>query len=201
MKMKFPLKAASMVAYSVAAFIAIVIFTSTISQAQTTETIKTDKQQKEENYDNLPFMQTKESQTESSSPSAFGLMIRTVGALLLIVGLIVFAGWGLRKFGARFGVGNSNDGTKLTVLSTVPLGSNRSLAVVRFGERTLLIGSTPQSFALLATEDENYSGDNHSVRSVSELLSNEDCFGDELLNAQSRVNANSKILFEGERAS
>lgn len=205
-------KAALLVAYSTAALIVLVILTSTTSKAQQQETNASQQQTeqktdapnqptKEQNYDNLPFMQTKENQTETSSSSAgaLGLMMRTVGALLLIIGLIVFAGWGLRKFsGSRFGA-KSNEGTQLTVLSTVPLGNNRSLAVVRFGERTLLIGSTPQSFTLLATEQEDYTQDNLPVRSVSELLKTENLnsFDNELFNAQNRANTNTKT-WQGE---
>lgn len=212
MKIRFTKKAALLVAYSLAALIVLVILTSTTSQAQTTQTEtnqktesaeqqkdNSNKQQKEENYDNLPFMQTKETQTVSNTSSTFGLMLRTAGALLLIVGLIVFAGWGLRKFGgSRFGSANSKEESKLTVLSTVPLGNNRSLAVVRFGERTLLIGSTPQTFTLLASETDDYISDSHPVRSVSELLKTEELhsFDTELVSAKSRMNTSSNMWQE-----
>ncbi len=69
------------------------------------------------------------------------------------MGLIVAAGWGLRRFGgARFGAARKG-APELNVLTSVSLGSRRSLAVVRFGERNLLIGTTAQSVTLLAEED------------------------------------------------
>jgi flagellar biogenesis protein FliO len=41
------------------------------------------------------------------------------------------------------------------VLTTVAIGDRRSLTVVRFGERTLLLGSTAQSVTLLASDDDD----------------------------------------------
>jgi flagellar biosynthetic protein FliO len=83
-------------------------------------------------------------------PSAVGLLLRTVGALLLIVGLIVAAAWGMKRFGgARFGA-PKEDAPELAVLNSIALGERRSLAIVRFGQRTLLLGSTAQSITLLA---------------------------------------------------
>lgn len=221
MKIKFTKKTAQLVAYSIAVLIVLVILTSTTSQAQTQEAgaqnaqaqtqeagaqqpnadaVK--KEQKEENYENLPFMQSKENQSSSSNSStasSLGMMMRTVGALALIIGLIVFAGWGVRKFGgSRFSMNNSKEESKLSVLSTVPLGNNRSLAVVRFGEKTLLIGSTQQSFTLLATEDEDYLTDSVPVRSVSELLNEETNFNMELVNAQNNSGLNT--MLKGESA-
>lgn len=214
MKIKFTKKTAKLVAYSIAVLIVLVILTSTTSQAQTegsaqnaqsqTKEVQNadaaNKPQKEENYDNLPFMQSKENQpanSNSSTASSLGMMMRTVGALALIIGLIVFAGWGVRKFGGgRFGLNNSKEDSKLAVLSTVPLGNNRSLAVVRFGEKTLLIGSTQQSFTLLATEDEDYLTDTQPVRSVSELLKDETNFDMELINAQNNSGLNTMLKGE-----
>jgi flagellar biosynthetic protein FliO len=140
------------------------------------------------NNEPLPFMESNERQTEDG-PSAAGLMARTLGALLLIVGLIVAAGWGLRKFGgARFGA-TSTDGPGLQVLSNVAVGNNRSLIVAKFGERVILIGSTPQSFTLLATQDKEDELDQPSpARSVSEMLAEDSFsnFNQELMTAQNR---------------
>jgi flagellar protein FliO/FliZ len=121
-----------------------------------------------------------ESQPENheQAPSAIGLLLRTIGALLLIVGLIVAAAWGMKRFGgARFGAPKA-DAPDLAVLNSIGLGERRSLAIVRFGERTLLIGSTPQAVTLIA--------ENHAVtpraQSVAEILnqSTTNSFADEL---------------------
>lgn len=126
----------------------------------------------------LPFMADSTNQQEQAAPSTGGLMVRTLGALLLIVGLIVAAGWGMKKFGgARFGK-IADDAPELSILNTVALGDKRSLAIVRFGNRNLLLGSTPQSITVLA--DEKVS--EHEFRSVADMLSHEpyESFADEL---------------------
>jgi len=102
-----------------------------------------------ENTDSLPFMKDSESANQQA-PSAGGMLLRTLGALLLIVGIVIAGAWAMKRFGgARFGK-PADDAPELAVLNSVGLGEKRSLAIVRFGERTLLIGSTPQSISLLA---------------------------------------------------
>lgn len=104
-----------------------------------------------EESDRLPFMAQESGVDAGSAPSVGGLVVRALGALLLIVGLIVAAGFGMRKFGAgRTTAAGSRE--QLAVLSTVTLGDRRSLSVVSFNGRTLLVGSTPHSFTLLASE-------------------------------------------------
>lgn len=136
----------------------------------------------------LTFM-TESNAPPAEAPSAFGLLARTFGALLLITGLIVAAGYGLKKFGGpRFG--QTQEGAPdLTLLSSLSLGEKRSLAVVRFGQRTLLVGSTPQTLTLLSEEDELPIEERQlttgSSRSVAELLRGDtpDSFRQELSKA------------------
>ena len=130
----------------------------------------------------LPFMADNSTQQEQAAPSTGGLLLRTLGALLLIVGLIVAAAWGMKKFGgARFGKA-VEDAPELSILNTVALGDKRSLAIVRFGNRNLLIGSTAQSITVLA--DDTVS--EHEFQSVADMLSTEsyDSFANELATAQ-----------------
>jgi flagellar biosynthetic protein FliO len=151
----------------------------------------------------LPFML--EDKQESEAPSAAGLMARTLGALLVVVGLIAAGAWGLKKFGgARFGA-PPDDAPPLKIISSVPLGDKRSLAVVRFGGRVLLVGCTPQAMTLLAEQplgeespadpaQEQASTETTGgppFRSVADLLSGEDAppFADELVEAEQRLAA------------
>jgi len=58
-----------------------------------------------ENSDRLPFMADTDRESHEAAPSTTGLMLRTLGALLLIIGLIVAAAWGMKRFGGpRFGI-------------------------------------------------------------------------------------------------
>jgi flagellar biogenesis protein FliO len=117
----------------------------------------------------IPFMQKSET-TISSEPSSGGLMLRTLGAMVLIVGLIFAGAWGLRKLGFGNTKSDADDSFDMAVLSTVSLGSGRTISTLRFGERILLVGSTPQSFTLLADETDNRSQVNVKPMSVAEML-------------------------------
>lgn len=126
----------------------------------------------------IPFMQT-ENPVAINETSSVGLIVKTLGAMILIISLIFFGAWGLKKFG--FGNANSNldeDIPDLAILSTVSLGSGRTISTVRFGERILLVGSTPQSFTLLGDEAEkralNHVSASENRISVAEMLAAED---------------------------
>jgi flagellar biosynthetic protein FliO len=124
-----------------------------------------------------------ERDTHEQPPSAAGLLVRTLGALLLIVGLIVAAAWGMKRFGgARFGTPQENAPT-LAVLNSLSLGDRRSLTIVRFGDRTLLLGSTAHAVTLLAeAENDDFSP---PARSVADILNDEKpaAFSQELFSA------------------
>jgi len=117
------------------------------------------------------FLADERQESAASAPSAAGLLARTLGALLLIIGLIVAAAWALKRMGgARFG-SPRGDAPELTVLATVALGERRSVAAVRFGQRTFLLGSTAQGITLLATEERApASSSTPTPRSVADLL-------------------------------
>ena len=130
--------------------------------------------------DRLPFMQTEQTAT-APEPSNAGLMLKSFGALLLIVGLIFFGAWGLKKFGfGKFGTNESADAPTLAVISTLSVGTNCNLSIVQFGQRTLLVGSTPQSFTLLADETNEADFSPTNSRSVGEMLAEEKSFANEL---------------------
>ncbi len=151
--------------------------------------------------DRLPFMQ--EDQLSAKSPAAESgtgfLLLRTLGAMLLIVGLIFFGAWGLKKSG--YGGVKKNleiDAPELSVVTSVSLGANRTLATVKFGNRILLVGSTAQSFTLLAEEtgDEQTEEDFIALnqpRSVAEILNeHQNSFENNFAEAQKRVNTYDK---------
>jgi flagellar biosynthetic protein FliO len=115
-------------------------------------------------------MEQTQIESGTEAPSTAGLFVRTLGALLLIVGLIVAVAWGLRRFGgAHFGV-PSEEAPELAVLATVSLGDRRALSAVRFGDRLLLVGSTAQAITLLATRVCPPRNVTPRMRSVADLL-------------------------------
>jgi flagellar biosynthetic protein FliO len=137
--------------------------------------------------DRLPFMASEEVEAHGQPPSTMGLLVRTLGALLLIVGLIVAAAWGVKRFGgARFGTPLEN-APPLAVLNSLSLGERRSLTIVRFGDRTLLLGSTAHTVTLLAEAETEDFGPR--PRSVADILDdgNSTTFSQELFSAREHL--------------
>jgi flagellar biogenesis protein FliO len=124
--------------------------------------------------DRLPFMQNEQSPA-AQEPGSGGLLLKTLGAMLLVVGLIFAGAWVAKKLGlGNFNSKNAADDVNLAILTSVSLGSGRTISTVRFGERVLLVGSTAQSFTLLAEDKSEESATSLlNSRSVAEMLDDE----------------------------
>jgi flagellar biogenesis protein FliO len=139
--------------------------------------------------DRLPFMQ-QEQAPAYQEPSSGSLVLKTLGSLLVIVGLIFVGAWGAKKLGLG-GVrsGDASGKADLAMLSSISLGSGRTIATVQFGSRLLLVGSTAHSFTLLAEENRDAGASLHSGRSVAEMLAEETAsFDSEFKLAQTNLN-------------
>jgi flagellar biogenesis protein FliO len=154
--------------------------------------------------DRLPFMHQEDGEhaavpSSSESVSTGGIILKTFGAMLIIVGLIFFGAWGLKKFGYGPKSSKESDAPELSVISSITVGSGRTISTVKFGSRVLLVGSTAQSFTLLAdgADDEPFPfvGAN-APRSVTEMLEAEMSFDQEL----TRADAGLISLFGGGKA-
>lgn len=148
--------------------------------------------------DPLPFMREQQEQAaaETNQPGTGSLLFKATGAMLLIVGLLFFGAWGLKKAGFdRLKPKDAAGALDLAVLSTVSMGSGRTISAVRFGERILLVGSTAQTFTLLADEAATDSLPSPISRSVADLLGEEKgssrkekiSFGNEFEQAENRL--------------
>lgn len=122
--------------------------------------------------DRLPFMRQEQSASVEDEPSSAMLMAKSLGALMLIVGLIFCAAWGARKLGFGNAKPESADAVELSVVNTLTLGGGRSLVAVNFEGRTLLVGSTANAFTLIA-EKQNSVDQISKPRSVAEMLEEE----------------------------
>jgi flagellar biogenesis protein FliO len=138
--------------------------------------------------DRLPFMQNQESQA-AQEPGSGSLLLKTLGAMLIVVGLIFGGAWGLKKLGfGNFNQKNAADDLDLAILTSVSLGSGRTISTIRFGERILLVGSTAQNFTLLAEESKPDAVSLLQTRSVAELLDEEEtAFVAEFAKAEARL--------------
>lgn len=86
----------------------------------------------------------------SSSPLGGGVLLETVGGLLLILGLIFAIGWLLRRFG-RLPMASKGD---ITILSGVSLGPRERAVLLRVGATRLLVGVAPGRVQTLHVLDE-----------------------------------------------
>lgn len=83
---------------------------------------------------------------------ATGLIIRTIGALAMIIGLILAMLYGLRKWGKRI----HGDGLEMIqVLSTRMILPRRYISLVKVPGRILIVGSSDQTMVLLGSLDED----------------------------------------------
>lgn len=144
--------------------------------------------------DRLDFMRT-EDVAEPQEPSSSGLIIKSIGALALVIALLFAGTWTLKKLG--FGGKKptvTTDQVNLAIVSSIAMGGGRTLSTIQFGDRVLLVGTTAQSFTLLA-EDEPF-GNRFSPppRSVADLLAGDDrSFEDELALMTDRWEARERI--------
>jgi flagellar biogenesis protein FliO len=124
--------------------------------------------------DRLDFMRTDDTE-QPEEPSSGGLIIKSVGALALVIALLFAGTWSLRKLG--FGGKKPSpeaENVNLTIVSSIPMGGGRTLSTIQFGDRILLVGATPQNISLLAEEipfDNEFS---RRPRSVADLLAGDD---------------------------
>lgn len=140
--------------------------------------------------DSLPFMQNSEN-SASAEPTSGGLLLKTLGSMFLIIGLLFVGAFFAKKyalFGAKAVI--AEDAPDLRIMSSVSVANGQTISAVRFGERVLLVGSTANSFTLLAEDFEEQESLNETKpKSVSDLLAEENAsFGKELKTAQNRLN-------------
>ncbi len=82
------------------------------------------------------------------------LLIRVIGALALIIGLLLLALYGLRRWGSKF-QGKGSD--LIEVKSVKMLLPKKYLVVVRVGEKNLILGATDHHITLLGSIEEKES--------------------------------------------
>lgn len=136
----------------------------------------------------IPFMPSEEG-AATETVSSTGLLLKTLGSMALIIGLIFAGAWVARKLG--YGPGKAVDPASsfaLSVVTSVSLGNGRNISAIKFGSRTLLVGSTPQTFTLLAEEQSDGQIQCQPPRSVAEMLADDVSFEDHFEKASSQMN-------------
>uniref|UniRef100_U5FCC3 Flagellar protein n=1 Tax=Desulfovibrio sp. U5L TaxID=596152 RepID=U5FCC3_9BACT len=81
--------------------------------------------------------------------SLAGTALHMALALFAILAVIFAAYWLLRRFGPKFGLGPGGRGGMLRLMAHLSLGPRKSVIVVRFLNKDLVLGVTDQSITLL----------------------------------------------------
>jgi len=85
-----------------------------------------------------------------------GAAIQMAIAMLLILGVILLAFWMLKRFGPRLGLGGRAAAHGLRFEGQLALGPKKSIMVVRFLNKLLVLGVTDQSINLLTEVDQSH---------------------------------------------
>lgn len=90
-------------------------------------------------------------------------------ALLFILLLIFAAYWLLRRYGPKIGLGPAGRGGMLRLMAHLSLGPRKSVIVVRFLHKDLVLGVTDQSITLLTEEtaDDDHDSPNGFAAALS----------------------------------
>jgi flagellar protein FliO/FliZ len=96
---------------------------------------------------------------DAAAQSAYGLSsvaAQMALALLLLLGVIFAAFWLIKRFGPRMGLAVSGKHSGLTFMGQLPLGPKRSVVLVRFLNKVMVLGVTEHSINLLTEIDESH---------------------------------------------
>lgn len=84
-----------------------------------------------------------------ADPGLASAAVRMGLALLLILAVILVGFWILRRFGPKIGIGPAGRGGMLRMMAQLALGPRKSVVVVRFLNKDLVLGVTEQNITLL----------------------------------------------------
>jgi flagellar biosynthetic protein FliO len=77
-----------------------------------------------------------------------GMVIRMIGALALILGILMLVFYGVRRWGERFHGGKDDP---IQIIATRMILPKKHLCLVRVGGMTLVLGAADNSISLLGT--------------------------------------------------
>ncbi len=81
-----------------------------------------------------------------------GTAVHMALALLLVLAVIFAAYWLLKRYGGKWGIGPAGRGGMLRLLAHLSLGPRKSIVVVRFMHKNLVLGVTEHNITLLTEE-------------------------------------------------
>ncbi|WP_246287822.1 flagellar biosynthetic protein FliO [Desulfolutivibrio sulfoxidireducens] len=107
---------------------------------------------------------------DAAAQSVYGLTsvaAQMAMALLLLLAVIFVAFWLIKRFGPRMGLAVSGKNSGLKFLGQLPLGPKRSLVLVRFLNKVLVLGVTEHSINLITEIDESHDRETDFANALS----------------------------------
>jgi flagellar protein FliO/FliZ len=101
-----------------------------------------------------------------SSSSALGPAVQMALAMLVILGVILLAFWMLKRYGPRLGLRGPNKPYNLRFEGQLALGPKKSVMVVRFLNKLLVLGVTEHSINLLTEVDQTHDDQEDFARAL-----------------------------------
>jgi flagellar protein FliO/FliZ len=95
-------------------------------------------------------------------------------ALLLILAIILIAYWMLRRFGPKFGLGPGGRGGMLRLMAHLSLGPRKSVIVVRFLNKDLVLGVTDHTITLLTEGTTDHASQNDFASTLAQNVRPDD---------------------------
>lgn len=113
-----------------------------ISQSQN----QNDSSSNQNNQNQTPYWSVSSTENQVSSPSTFGLFLRMVISLLIVIGLVYLV---VKIFRKNSGIADSDD-SFLRRVAVLSIGSGKSVQIVTLLENAYLIGVTDNSINLIS---------------------------------------------------
>jgi flagellar protein FliO/FliZ len=76
-------------------------------------------------------------------------VFRMLGSLALVIALLVLLLWSLRKLQSK--MNSHNVGRRLQIIESLSVGTRQKIALIRVGQREVLIGISPTQINSIAT--------------------------------------------------
>ena len=105
------------------------------------------------------------------------MLFKTMGSLIMVIGIILILAWASRKFLPSRLVGGNTDGNQLRLIQSLSMGPRRFVSLIEADGKRYLIGVTEQQINLLKAIDElPFDGalsDIQAPKTVKELMEEE----------------------------
>lgn len=95
------------------------------------------------------------------------MALHTALALLAILAVIFAGFWLIRRFGPKWGLGPAGRGGMLRLMAHLTLGPRKSIIVVRFLNKDMVLGVTDQTITFLTEGKADHASENQFAATLA----------------------------------